>query len=147
MFLATHKTSLNAALAVLAIALPLGSQAFAQTATSIDDGVRAAQSVIVDSSSQPSSHVAAYGTSERVTLADNERAAQRAIAGSPASDSSANDSRHQTFGGATLARSERAAQEAIAGSVLSQRDARGTHAAGSIGSVAPATDATSMRGN
>lgn len=147
MFLTTKKTSLNAALAVLAIALPLGSQAFAQTAVTIDDGVRAAQSVIVDLPSQPRSHVAVSGTSERVTLADNERAAQRAIAGSSTSDVAANGTRHQTFGGATLARSERAAQEAIVGSVHSQRDARGAHAAGSIGGVAPATDETSMRGN
>jgi len=144
MFLATKKTSLNAALAVLAMALPLGSQAFAQTAATIDDGVRAAQSVIVDLPSQSGSHAALSDKSERVTLADNERAAQRAIVGSPASDIAASGSHRQTFGGATLARGERAAQEAIVGVPAGQREAR---AAGSIGGVAPATDETSMRGN
>ncbi|MEP7041733.1 MAG: hypothetical protein ABI843_01645 [Dokdonella sp.] len=147
MFLSTHKTSLTAALAVLTIALPFGCAAFAQSPTTIADGERSAQSVIVDPPSHTRSRAVASGTTDAVTLADNEHAAQRAIVDSPAPGAVVNGSRHPTFGSATLARSERAAQEAIVGSVLSPRDASAYRSAHVTGTATQAADETSARGN
>ncbi|HEY0230014.1 MAG TPA: hypothetical protein VGC55_02080 [Dokdonella sp.] len=151
MFPAYRKSTFTAALAVLAIALPFGTLAFAQSGGSagIANAERAAQSVIADTASPTHSPLAVSSASSiegQVTLAQNERAAQRAIVDSPVRGVAANDARHETIGAATLAQAERAAQQAITGSSIGPRTVPATHA-GSIGAATHAPDETFSHGN